>query len=84
CHVSRYQGPQDNHPANGMILRSDLHTLFDLDLIGLNPADLSIAVHPDLMGTEYEKYSGTRLSLGGEKTIDMRAVRSRWELFCRR
>lgn len=83
CHVSRYQGPEDNHPANGILLRSDLHTLFDLDLIGLNPADMEVTIHTDLIGTEYEKFAGTRLLVGGSKGIDMRAVRARWEQFTR-
>ena len=81
CHVSRYQGPEDNHPANGLLLRADLHTLFDLDLIGLSPADMEVRIHPDLNDTEYEKFAGLRLMLGGEKGIDMRAVRARWEQF---
>ncbi len=81
CHVGKYQGPEDNHPANGILLRSDLHTLFDLDLIGIDPADMEITVHSSLTGTEYQKFSGVRLVLGTEKSIDMRAVRARWELF---
>jgi putative restriction endonuclease len=84
CHVGRYQGPDDNHPTNGLLLRSDLHTLFDLDLIGLNPADMEVTIHDKLVGTEYEKYAGTRLMLGGEKGIDARAVRARWEQFMRK
>ena len=81
CHVSRYQRPEDNHPANGILLRSDLHTLFDLDLIGINPADMEVAIHSDLVNTEYQKLSGTRLMLSHERGIDMRAVRARWEQF---
>lgn len=84
CHVSRYQGPQDNHPANGILLRSDLHTLFDLDLIGINPTDMAVTVHPVLATTEYQKFAGVRLVLDGEKAIDMRAVRARWEQFVRK
>lgn len=82
CHVSKYQGPEDNHPANGILLRSDLHTLFDLDLIGLN-LDMEVTIHTGLVGTEYEKFAGTRLLLSGGKAIDMRAVRARWEQFTR-
>ncbi len=81
CHVSRYRGPEDNHPANGILLRSDLHTLFDLDLIGLDPFHLTVIIDPSLVGTEYEKFAGARLLLAGEKGIDMRAMRSRWEQF---
>lgn len=28
AHIRPYRGPADNHPSNGLILRSDLHTLF--------------------------------------------------------
>jgi putative restriction endonuclease len=83
CHVGRYQGPEDNHPANGILLRSDLHTLFDLDLIGLNPTDMEVTIHADLLGTEYEKLAGARLLVGRSKGIDMRAVRARWKQFTR-
>ena len=69
CHVGRYQGPEDSHPANGILLRSDLHTLFDLDLIGLNPTDMEVTIHTDLLGTEYEKFAGTRLLMGGSKGV---------------
>ena len=84
CHVSKYQGTEDNHPANGILLRSDLHTLFDLDLIGINPADMSVTIHADLLNTEYQKFAGTRILPATDKGIDMRAVRSRWEQFVRR
>ena len=84
CHVSRYRGPEDNHPTNGILLRSDLHTLFDLDLIGLDPFSMTVIIDPSLVGTEYEKFAGTRLLLAGEKTIDMRAMRSRWDQFCQK
>ena len=81
CHVRRYLGPEDNHPANGILLRSDLHTLFDLDLIGLDPTSLEVTIDPTLIGTEYEVFAGTRLRVGGMNGVDMRAVRLRWEQF---
>ncbi len=81
CHVGKYRGPEDNHPANGILLRSDLHTLFDLDLIGVNPDDAVVAIHPDLANTEYAKFAGTRILPVADKGIDARALRSRWECF---
>jgi len=84
CHVGKYQGPEDNHPANGILLRSDLHTLFDLDLIGINPSDMQVVIHPGLKGTEYEKFAGARMMFDSEKSVDMRALRSRWEQFARK
>lgn len=37
AHVRPYLGALDNHPENGLLLRADLHTLFDLDLVGIEP-----------------------------------------------
>jgi hypothetical protein len=36
CHVYPYMGPSTNHVQNGVILRSDLHTLYDRGLISIN------------------------------------------------
>ena len=33
CHIYPYMGPKTNHPQNGIILRSDLHSLYDQNLI---------------------------------------------------
>ena len=30
AHIWPYRGTNDNHPSNGLLLRADLHTLFDL------------------------------------------------------
>jgi len=46
AHISPYRKPEDNHPENGLLLRSDLHTLYDLDLMGIEPASLKISLHP--------------------------------------
>jgi predicted restriction endonuclease len=61
AHLRPYRGEGDNHPSNGLLLRSDLHTLFDLGLIGINPEDHTIVIHPALRGTEYEQYDGKGL-----------------------
>ena len=37
CHIIQYQGPDTNHPTNGLLLRADLHTLFDLGLMAFEP-----------------------------------------------
>jgi len=33
CHIYPYMGPKTNHVQNGIILRSDLHSLYDQGLI---------------------------------------------------
>jgi putative restriction endonuclease len=37
AHIKPYRGDRDNNPQNGLLLRADIHTLFDLDLLGIEP-----------------------------------------------
>jgi hypothetical protein len=52
AHISSYKGTETNDPRNGMLLWSDLHTLFDLHLLTVLP-DLTVRVHPALHRSEY-------------------------------
>ena len=53
AHIFPYRGDETNHVTNGLLLRADLHTLFDLRLIAVRP-DGSLDICPSLKGTEYE------------------------------
>jgi hypothetical protein len=83
AHIKSYRGQPDNHPANGLLLRCDLHTLFDLDLIGVEPGTLLVHVHPDAAQAGYGQYSRIRL-LCAETHPDDEVLTVRWELFRRR
>lgn len=63
AHIVPYKGPETNHSANGLLLRTDLHTLFDLGLIAVDAETMSILIAPSLAGTCYQQYSGKRLGL---------------------
>lgn len=63
AHIVRYQGPGTNHPSNGLLLRADIHTLFDLGLLAVDPASLTILVAASLTGSEYEELKGRVLQL---------------------
>jgi len=58
AHITPYLGPETNRPGNGLLLRTDLHTLWDLGLIAIDTKEMKIWVSPNLIGSEYEKYSG--------------------------
>ena len=68
AHIKPYLGPKTNHPTNGLILRADLHTLFDLRLISVDPKTLTVLVSPTLDGTEYVSYRGKALLLPKEES----------------
>jgi len=62
AHIKPYRGENDNHPENGLLLRADIHTLFDLNLLGIEPEKLRIEVAPELANDNvYGKLAGNRL-----------------------
>jgi len=61
AHIVPYLGAHTNNRNNALLLRADIHTLFDKQLLTIDPVTLSITVHGDLMGTEYGKFDGRKL-----------------------
>lgn len=58
AHIVSYRGPQTNHPSNGLLLRADLHTLFDLGLLAVDASSMTLVIAASLGGTSYEAFSG--------------------------
>lgn len=48
-------------PCNGMLLRADLHLLFDLRLVTVDPVTLRVLVKPTLKGSEYWKFHNKKI-----------------------
>lgn len=61
AHIKPYREPNDHNAENGLLLRADLHTLFDLDLIGIEPTTLKVHLHPSMRLAGYETYDGVLL-----------------------
>lgn len=68
AHIVPYQGPGTNHVTNGLLLRGDVHTLFDLGLLAVDSDTLTILVAPQLNGTDYESLRDQPLRVGGSGT----------------
>jgi predicted restriction endonuclease len=66
AHIVPYQGPQTNHPANGLLMRTDLHALFDLGLLAIDPTTMTVLLSRSLDGTCYEEYRGKPVRLPDE------------------
>jgi hypothetical protein len=62
AHIRPYRGPQSNRVDNGLLLRLDLHRLFDKNLIGIEPATRVAYISKELIGTEYKEFSGRQLA----------------------
>jgi putative restriction endonuclease len=70
AHILPYRGKNSNHVQNGLLLRSDIHTLFDLGLIAIDknnsvilaPSVFSSATYKDLNGIKLAETAHPRLS----------------------
>ena len=63
AHVVPYKGPKTNHSTNGLLLRTDLHSLFDLGLLAVDADSMTILLHETLLKSDYGKLAGKRLRL---------------------
>lgn len=63
AHIHPYRGQETNRVDNGLLLRADLHTLFDLGLLSVNAATMVVEVSMQLSGTEYAALHGRALTL---------------------
>ena len=62
AHIASYNGTKSNHVCNGLPLRADIHTLFDLGLLRIDPDGRTISLASSLAGSEYEKYHGLTIA----------------------
>jgi hypothetical protein len=81
AHIAPYRGDKDNHPENGLLLRADLHTLFDLDLIGIEPSTLAVYFNPEFDSEEYMELRGRVLHFPDGARPSKDALLLRWQAF---
>jgi len=63
AHIIAYKGENTNHPQNGLLLRADIHTLFDLRLIAIDSKTMTVLVSSALIKTSYGCFIGKRINL---------------------
>lgn len=61
AHIIPYLGPDTNHPSNGLLLRADIHTLFDLHLLSIDPETKTVLIAKSLANTCYSQLAGKHL-----------------------
>ena len=52
AHISPYTEPSSDHACNGLLLRADIHTLFDCGLLAFDPATRQVVLADRLSGSE--------------------------------
>lgn len=82
AHIWPYRGEADNHVANGLLLRTDIHTLFDLDLLGVDPVTLRIQLARGVRALpEYAALDGSVLRVRGRVRPSQDPLELRWRAF---
>ncbi len=76
AHIHPYLGQASNAVGNGLLLRADVHTLFDLYLVSVHPESLVILTAPSLMNSDYSELHGAELKIPrlSESLINRRSL----------
>lgn len=83
AHIWPYRHSSNNRAENGLLLRSDLHTLFDLNHLGIDPVSFSVHISPAARKAGYEFFHGSILQMNTDRGPNRSALTSRWDAFIR-
>jgi hypothetical protein len=81
AHIWPYRGIEDHHPQNGVLLRADLHTLFDLNLMAIDPGALIVHFHPVALTAGYRSLENAPLKAQTGELPSVTALQLRWQTF---
>ena len=84
AHISPYRGEKDNDIRNGLLLRADLHRLFDDFLISVNPDTLTVHVSPKITDLTYTMLEGLKVQPEIWQTLSKAALCYHWFYFSNR
>lgn len=86
AHIVPYQGTETNHPSNGLPLRADIHTLFDLYLLSVAPDTYEVVIAAELKGTYYQKLAGKKLTMPKDQGAlpSAKALNKHYEIFLKK
>jgi hypothetical protein len=63
AHIYPYKGDETNDITNGLLLRADIHTLFDLGLLVIDPETYTVILSSELKNSSYFELDNVVLSL---------------------
>lgn len=76
AHIAPYNGTATNALSNGLLLRKDIHALFDAGLLTIGP-DLVVYVSAGVDDTFYRSLDGRELTLDAPPKMSKEALRKR-------
>ena len=83
AHIVSYLGTTTQIVSNGLLLRADIHTLFDCYLLSIDPNTMKVTISAKLLGSSYEKLAGRvlRAPRQNENTPSKMALRAHFHTF---
>ena len=80
AHIYPYSegGEHTNDLRNGLLLRADIHTLFDLGLLRVAPGSLEVRIMNPLAGSSYATLDGTVLHTSAALRPSEQALALKW------
>ena len=63
AHIMDHRGLATNIPSNGLLLRSDIHLLYDSGLLSIEPQHFKVVTASRLAGTDYAELNGMPLRI---------------------
>jgi predicted restriction endonuclease len=80
AHIEPYSVNQNSDSTNGLLLRTDIHNLFDDGLIKIDPDNLQVKVDRRLNGTEYANYNNLILANRNDGSVpDALSLEWHWQ-----
>jgi len=80
AHITAYLGEETNHTTNGLLLRADIHSLFDVQLLAIDPTSMKVSLSPHLNETTYSHLAGNELAQPIDSSLapSRSALEQRW------
>lgn len=63
AHISAYRGPKSQCASNGMLLRADLHLLYDAHMISVRPDSMKIEIADSISDSAYVDLAGKQITI---------------------
>lgn len=84
AHIDEYLAPESNNVSNGLLLRSDLHALFDVHLLAIDPETRRVHLAAAVLNDgEYAKWQGRKIYEPKDATHrpNLETLKRRWVKF---
>lgn len=79
AHIEPFSQGGADTVENGLLLRADIHRLFDRNLVAIDPQSLEVTFHP-ACAQDYENYNLSRVNVSPSPHTQA-ALESRWMNF---